>query len=78
MKLCVKKVYCPQCKQSVRAREESGNGQDRISCSKCDQIIYIGNGVYWRRALPEGEAKPVKEAEQSPPAKAGRKRQPKG
>ena len=50
MKLCVKKIYCPTCKQAVRAREQYGNGQDWISCSKCGRTIRVGNGIYWRAA----------------------------
>jgi transcription initiation factor TFIIIB Brf1 subunit/transcription initiation factor TFIIB len=62
MKLCIKKIYCPYCRQAVSAQEQSSNGQDRIVCSKCGQAICIGNGIYWRQAQ-EGETMSSKDAD---------------
>ncbi len=76
MRLCVKKIYCPHCRRSVQAEEESSNGQDRITCSKCGQVIYIGNGIYWRRGSV-GEPAPGGQSENPPEGKAKKTKQSK-
>ncbi|MCX5999463.1 MAG: hypothetical protein NTU41_07685 [Chloroflexi bacterium] len=55
MKLCIKKIFCPNCRQSVKGQEQGNNGQYRVLCSKCGKAICITNGMYWRRAK-EGES----------------------
>ncbi len=69
MKLCVKKIYCPNCKKAVMGQEPPYNGPYRILCSKCGQSICISNGIYWLWT-PEGEATPAREPEGKPVAKA--------
>ncbi len=60
MKLCIKKIYCPHCKQAVIGKEPPYDGPYRIYCPKCGQSICISNGIYWLWS-PEGEAAPAKE-----------------
>ena len=69
MKLCIKKIYCPKCRQAVKGVEQTGNGRCLILCSKCGQAICVSNGIYWRRAL-EGESTPASEAKGKPAGKA--------
>ena len=69
MKLCVKKIYCPNCRQAVMGQEPPFNGPYRILCSKCGQSICISNGIYWRWT-GEGEATPASETERAPAGKA--------
>ena len=61
MKLLIKKIYCPKCRQAVKGQEQSSNGQCRVLCSKCGQTICISNGIYWRQPqagepTPSGES----------------------
>jgi hypothetical protein len=69
MKLCIKKIYCPNCKKAVMGQEPPYNGPYRILCSKCGQSICISNGIYWLWT-PEGEATPARETEAKPAGKA--------
>jgi len=69
MKLCIKKIYCPNCRQAVMGQEPPYNGPYRILCSKCGQSICISNGIYWRWTV-EDEATPAAETESASPRKA--------
>jgi uncharacterized Zn finger protein (UPF0148 family) len=71
MKLCIKKIYCPHCKQAVIGKEPPYDGPYRIFCPKCGQSICISNGIYWLWT-PEGEATPAKEPEAASAGKAGK------
>jgi len=75
MKLCIKKIYCPNCRQAVMGQEPPFDGPYRILCSKCGQSICISNGIYWRWT-GEGEATPAKETESASPRKPRRPRCP--
>jgi len=49
LELTVKKVYCPSCKQLVRARDQAGKGKAvQVLCTKCDRLLYIWNSVSWQ------------------------------
>jgi hypothetical protein len=76
MKLCIKKIYCPHCRQTVMGQEPPYNGPYRILCSKCGQSICISNGIYWLWT-GEGEATPARETESAPAGKAKKTRVPK-
>ena len=69
MKLCIKKIYCPKCRQAVKCVEPPYNGPYRVLCSKCGHAICVSNGIYWRRGY-EGESKPVGETERASAGKA--------
>ncbi|MBN2098447.1 MAG: hypothetical protein JW753_02500 [Dehalococcoidia bacterium] len=69
MKLCIKKIYCPHCRQAVMGQEPPYNGPYRILCSKCGQSICISNGIYWSWTA-EGEVTPARETERSSAGKA--------
>ena len=73
MKLCIKKIYCPHCRQTVKGVEPPYNGPWRVLCSKCGQAICVSNGIYWR-PCQEGESAPVPETEAAPAAKAKKTR----
>lgn len=73
MKLCIKKIYCPNCRQAVKGVEPPYNGPYRVLCSKCGQAICVSNGIYWRRAL-EGESTPASETEGGSAGKAKKTR----
>ncbi len=62
MKLCIKKIYCPHCRQAVKGVEPPYNGPWRVLCSKCGQAICVSNGIYWRQAQ-EGETMPGKDTD---------------
>jgi hypothetical protein len=69
MKLCIKKIYCPHCRQAVMGQEPPYNGPYRILCSKCGQSICISNGIYWSWTA-EGEVTPAREAKSASAGKA--------
>ncbi len=51
MKLNVKKVNCRSCRRLVVAREEKvANGNVRLLCMKCGNLVYEWNGAMWRPA----------------------------
>ena len=69
MKLCVKKIYCSNCRRAVTAVEPLGQQPPyRILCSKCGMTICVSNGIYWRRGVP-GEAAPTREPTPAAPRK---------
>jgi hypothetical protein len=73
MKICIKKIFCTNCRQLVKGQEQSGNGQYRVLCSECGKTICISNGIYWRRAQ-EGESTPNRETEGGSAAKGKKTR----
>ena len=49
MKLCVKKIYCADCRRLVNGREtQMEDGNTRVSCPRCGKPLYDWNGVTWR------------------------------
>ncbi|MCX8126180.1 MAG: hypothetical protein N3E40_03435 [Dehalococcoidia bacterium] len=50
MKLCVKRIYCVNCRRLVKCREEPVNGRINIVCSRCGSVIWVKNPVTWRYA----------------------------
>ena len=68
MKLCIKKVYCPKCRRAVTPLEPPASGPCRVLCSKCKTIIYVSNGIYWRRGH-ENEPTPPAKVEPAPAEK---------
>lgn len=72
MKLCIKKIYCPKCREAVRGVEPPYDGPYRILCSKCGQAICVSNGIYWRRG-EDGESTPGQETEGGSAGKAKKK-----
>lgn len=68
MKLCIKKIYCPNCRQAVKGVEPPYDGPYRILCSQCGLAICVSNGIYWRRGQ-EGESAPVSQPASASPKK---------
>ena len=62
MKLCVRKIYCPNCREAVRGVEPHYDGPYRVLCSKCGHAICVSNGIYWLWGQ-EGESTPGREPE---------------
>lgn len=48
MKLCVKKVYCPNCSQLVKGQESRDNTTVSIICPKCTNTVWIRDGNTWK------------------------------
>ena len=69
MKLCVKKIYCSNCRRAVTAAEPPAGPPYRVLCSKCGMTICVSNGIYWRRGVP-GETAPAREPAVVTPAAA--------
>ena len=65
MRLCVKKIYCSNCRRLVTAVEPPPMPPYRVLCSKCGMTITVSNGVFWRRGVP-GEAVPAREPVAAP------------
>ncbi len=57
MKLCVKKLYCPNCKKLVRGEERVNNGTTRIFCRRCGMPLWMLEGVTWRYLAKSAQAK---------------------
>lgn len=63
MKLCVKRIYCPDCRKLVKCHEKPADGRINIVCASCGGVIWIKNPVTWRYAAAgktaegSGEAK---------------------
>ena len=51
MKLCSKKVYCPQCQRLVKGREQLTNADVSIVCPRCGLAIWIRDNFNWRYAV---------------------------
>jgi hypothetical protein len=58
MKLCVKKIYCPDCRKLVKGREEKRNGGIHLSCPRCKRLIWIHDGLSWRY-VKQGISRPA-------------------
>jgi hypothetical protein len=76
MKLCVKKIYCPHCRQAVKGVEPPYTGPCRVLCSKCGQAICVSNGTFWRPGQA-GESIPVTETKGGSAGKAKKTKPPK-
>jgi hypothetical protein len=49
MKLCVKRIYCPDCRRLARGREETVDGKThRILCGRCGRPIWLWDGLTWK------------------------------
>jgi hypothetical protein len=49
MKLCTKRIYCPDCRRLVRGREETINSNThRVLCGRCGRPLWFWNGITWR------------------------------
>jgi len=49
MKLCVKKIYCPDCRRLVRGREETITGNTRrVFCARCGKALWLWDGITWK------------------------------
>lgn len=48
MKICVKKIYCSNCRRLVRCREQATNGAVQVICSRCGKLLRIWNGITWQ------------------------------
>ena len=62
----VKRVYCPDCHVLVDAHERKMGETIRLTCCRCDRLIWIKNGLDWKyvknvtAAFAQPETKEVK------------------
>ena len=48
MKMCVKKVFCPNCQKLMACREQKVDGQSQVLCFKCGRQLRLWTGTSWR------------------------------
>ncbi len=48
MKVCVKKIQCPNCQRRIKCHEQKTNGLVNIVCPACGKAIYAWNGISWK------------------------------
>lgn len=48
MKVCVKKIRCPNCERMIKCEEQPANGNIRVVCPSCKKLLYTWNGVSWK------------------------------
>ncbi len=48
MKLMVKKIFCPSCRELVNGQEQKVNGHIRVLCPKCKRLLRFWDGVAWK------------------------------
>jgi ribosomal protein S27AE len=85
----VKRAYCPDCKVLVDMHEKKIGESIRLTCCRCDRLLWLKNGLNWRgvkdvnaASVQPSEAKEVKpeprEVKQAPHIEPRRETRPAG
>ena len=48
MKMCIKKLYCGNCKKLVSGSEQKVSGATQVICCTCKQPLWLSNGGGWK------------------------------
>lgn len=50
MKLCVKRVFCPNCQRLVSCKEETSKGVVKVLCTRCEKLVWTHDELKWKYA----------------------------